>query len=147
MKKNKLIMCSIILKWFNCNSSTHFHFFLFKQRYKASNLIMCLKRFNKKNEVPVVIVRKRSWPAVSHICILMRFPSISTVLILKSILKPEVIIQDSVQNHEALMYAYIGTYASRLGAYILTNHKYMELCPLKDSHNKFLLTKFCIRTQ
>lgn len=36
--------------------------------------------------VPVVMVRNRSWPAVSQICSLMRFPSNSIVLILKSIL-------------------------------------------------------------
>lgn len=36
--------------------------------------------------IPVVIVRKRSWPAVSQICSLIRFPSSSIVLILKSIL-------------------------------------------------------------
>jgi len=31
------------------------------------------------------MVRKRSWPAVSQICSLMRLPSTSTFLILKSI--------------------------------------------------------------
>ena len=35
---------------------------------------------------PVVIVRKRSWPAVSQICSLIRLPSSSIVLILKSML-------------------------------------------------------------
>lgn len=34
-----------------------------------------------------MIVRNRSWPAVSHICNLIRFPSSSIVLILKSMLK------------------------------------------------------------
>lgn len=36
---------------------------------------------------PLVIVRKRSCPAVSQICSLTHFPSISTFLILKSILQ------------------------------------------------------------
>lgn len=37
--------------------------------------------------LPVVIVRNRSWPAVSQICSLIRLPSSSMVLILKSILQ------------------------------------------------------------
>lgn len=41
----------------------------------------------KDVEVPVVIVLNRSCPAVSQICNLIRFPSSSMVLILKSILK------------------------------------------------------------
>lgn len=36
---------------------------------------------------PLVIVRKRSCPAVSQICSLTHFPSISTFLILKSMLQ------------------------------------------------------------
>ena len=37
-------------------------------------------------QIPVVIVRNRSWPAVSQICNLILFPSSSIVLILKSML-------------------------------------------------------------
>lgn len=40
---------------------------------------------------PVVMVRKRSWPAVSHICNLMRFPFRLIVLTLKSMLQETVI--------------------------------------------------------
>jgi hypothetical protein len=47
------------------------------------------KEKRKKKKIPVVIVRNRSWPAVSQICSLIRFPSSSMVLILKSILHQE----------------------------------------------------------
>ena len=40
----------------------------------------------QSENLPVVIVRNRSWPAVSQIWSLIRFPSSSMVLILKSIL-------------------------------------------------------------
>ena len=42
------------------------------------------------------MVRKRSWPAVSQICNLTRFPSSSMVLILKSM--PMVVIKDGVKE-------------------------------------------------
>ena len=45
-----------------------------------------LKQREIKN-LPVVIVRNLSWPAVSQICNLIRLPSSSIVLILKSILQ------------------------------------------------------------
>lgn len=40
-----------------------------------------------KKSTPVVIVLNRSWPAVSQICSLIRLPSNSMVLILKSMLQ------------------------------------------------------------
>lgn len=43
-------------------------------------------KWGEHKPVPVVIVRKRSWPAVSQIWSLILFPSSSIVLILKSIL-------------------------------------------------------------
>lgn len=42
------------------------------------------------------MVRKRSWPAVSHICNLTRLPSSSIVLILKSM--PMVVMKDGVKE-------------------------------------------------
>ena len=42
------------------------------------------------------MVRKRSWPAVSHICSFTRLPSSSIVRILKSI--PMVVIKDGVKE-------------------------------------------------
>lgn len=44
------------------------------------------QKLHASKQVPVVIVRNRSCPAVSQICSLMRFPSSSMVRILKSIL-------------------------------------------------------------
>ena len=44
----------------------------------------------KSRHLPVVIVRNRSWPAVSQICSLIRFPSSSMVLILKSMLENKI---------------------------------------------------------
>lgn len=43
-----------------------------------------------------MIVRKRSWPAVSHICSLTRLPSSSIVRILKSM--PMVVMNDGVKE-------------------------------------------------
>ena len=54
-------------------------------------------RENPKHK-PVVIVRNRSWPAVSQICNLTRLPSSSMVLILKSILSRNVNIK-SQENY------------------------------------------------
>lgn len=41
---------------------------------------------SRHKNLPVVIVRNRSWPAVSQICSFIRLPSSSMVLILKSML-------------------------------------------------------------
>ena len=44
----------------------------------------------RRDTTPVVMVLKRSWPAVSQICSLTRFPSSSIVRILKSILQQQI---------------------------------------------------------